>query len=90
MNAWKGLHTGGIPPLGYTLDEDLKLIIDPKEAEVVRIIFTMYDQGAGYGKIASYLNENAYLTKRKLSFKKNSIHEILINEKYMGIYVYNK
>lgn len=90
MNAWKGLHTGGIPPLGYILDEDLKLIIDPKEAEAVRIIFTMYDQGAGYGKIASYLNENAYLTKRKLSFKKNSIHDILINQKYMGMYVYNK
>lgn len=89
-NAKKGVHCGGVPPLGYVLDENKRLAIDDKEAEAVRRIFQMYDRGYGYGRIAGELNENGYLTKQKLIFKKNSIHDILINEKYTGTYVYNK
>ncbi|WIW70285.1 recombinase family protein [Anaerosinus gibii] len=89
-NARDGLHCGGVPPLGYMLDEEQKLIIDVTEAEAVRKIFEMYDDGYGYGNIAARLNEMGYLTKRKLKFKKNSIHDILINEKYQGTYCYNK
>jgi len=39
--------------------------------------------------IASELNSQGYRTKGGKEFSKNSIYEILINEKYKGTYVFN-
>lgn len=83
-------HTGGCCPLGYDLDSNRKLIINPYEAEAVRIIFEMFDNGYGYSEIINYLNENGYKTKKGCIFGKNSLYEILGNEKYTGVYIYNK
>ncbi len=56
----------------------------------MRIIFEMYDNGFGYNKLIDELNTFGYRTKRGGPFGKNSIHEILKNEKYIGIYTFNK
>ena len=90
-SAYKGKHVGGVPPLGYDVDRStMKLIINEKEAESVRLIFSMYLEGQGYGKIIDKLNFLGYKTKRGHAFGKNSLHEILRNEKYTGTYVYNR
>lgn len=89
-NAYKCKHTGGLPPLGYDIDAEKNYIINKTEAEAVRLIFDMYADGCGYGRIVDVLNEKAYKTKRGKPFGKNSIHDILMNEKYIGIYSYNK
>ena len=82
---------GGVPPLGYDVDRStMKLIINEKEAEAVRLIFSMYLEGQGYGKIIDKLNFLNYKTKRGNPFGKNSLHEILRNEKYTGTYIYNR
>ena len=83
-------HTGGCPPLGYDVGEDRKLVINKHEAEAVKIIFEMFSEGHGYSEIISYLNENGYTTKRGRIFGKNSLCEILRNEKYTGVFVFNK
>lgn len=83
-------HTGGCTPLGYDLDENKKLIINPHEAEAVKIIFQMFADGHGYMAIINYLNEHGYKTKRGQIFGKNSLYEILRNEKYTGVFVFNK
>lgn len=83
-------HTGGCTPLGYDLDEDRHLIINEHEAEAVRIIFQMFADGHGYTTIINYLNEHGYKTKRGCIFGKNSLYEILANEKYTGVFVFNK
>lgn len=83
-------HTGGCCPLGYDLDADKKLIINPHEAEAVRIIFEMFDNGCGYSEIINYLNDNGYKTKKGCIFGKNSLYEILGNEKYTGTFIYNR
>jgi len=83
-------HTGGCCPLGYDLDSNRKLIINPYEAEAVRIIFEMFDNGYGYSEIINYLNDNGYKTKKGCIFGKNSLYEILGNEKYTGVFIYNK
>ena len=88
-NARNAIHTGGIPPLGYDI-QDKKLTINPHEAEAVRIIFRMYNDGNSYGEIIHTLNRNGYKTKRGNDFGKNSLFEILRNEKYMGTLTYNK
>lgn len=90
-NAYNGKHTGGLPPLGYDVDPvTKKLTINPSEAEAVRMIFSMYLSGCGYGEIVDTLNAHGYLTKRGAPFGRNSIHDILVNEKYTGLLTYDK
>ena len=83
-------HTGGCPPLGYDLDENRHLIVNESEAQAVRIIFQMFADGHGYTTIIDYLNAHGYKTKRGKMFGKNSLYEILNNEKYTGVFVFNK
>lgn len=90
-NALQGKHTGGLPPLGYDVDPVTKqLVINPEEAEAVRLIYYMYAIGEGYGSIVRELNARGYKTKCGDDFKKNSLLWILRNKKYNGIYTYNK
>lgn len=90
-NALKGLHTGGLPPLGYDVDtKTKKLVINEREATAVRLIFDLFIQGLGYDKIVNELNLRGYKTKTGASFARNSIHGIVRNEKYIGTYIFNK
>ena len=90
-NAYNGKHTGGLPPLGYDVDPASKqLVINKEEAQAVRTIFAMYSAGCGYGSITRTLNANGWRTKRGALFGRNSIHDILINEKYTGVLTYDK
>lgn len=90
-NAYKCMHTGGKPPLGYDVDPSTKkYIINEEEAKSVRLIFELYANGSGYTPIVEELNALGYKTKIGNSFGTNSIAEILRNEKYTGIYVFNK
>ncbi len=84
-------HTGGMPPLGYdVIHETKKYRINDFEAEIVKTIFTMYLDGFGYPTIIDQLNIKGYKTKLGRNFGKNSIHDILRNEKYTGVYIYNR
>ena len=90
-NAYKGMHVGGKPPLGYDIDPvTKKLIINEKEAESIKLIFSMYLDGHGYQKIIDKLNSLNYKTKKGNDFGKNSLYELLRNEKYTGTFVYNR
>ena len=88
-NALQAKHNGGTPPLGFNVDPDKSYSLNESEAQAVRIIFEMYASGHGYGGIATDLNAKGFKTKRGMSFGKNSIHDILINEKYIGRYIFN-
>lgn len=89
-NALKCKHNGGTPPLGYDVNANKEYVINNYEAEAVKIIFNLYAKGAGYNHIIKILNDRGYKTKKGNNFGKNSIHEILINQKYIGNYTYNK
>ena len=90
VKANKAGHCGGIPPLGYDLDENGQLIIKAHEAEAVRLIFDMVEQNYSYTKIADYLNGKGYRTKGGKPFSKTSFSSILHREKYTGTYTWNK
>ena len=83
-------HTGGKPPLGYDVAPDKTYVIKENEARAVRLIFDMYSTGKGYGDIINVLNKEGYKTKTGRHFGKNSLHEILKNEKYRGVYIFNR
>ncbi len=83
-------HTGGIPPLGYDVNPDKTYCINEKEANAIRLIFQMYASGTGYTPIIDKLNDLGYKSKTGKSFGKNSLYGILTNEKYRGVYIFNK
>lgn len=89
-NALKALHNGGDAPLGYDVAFDKTYLINEEEAQAVKIIFDMYVNGYSYSNIIDKLNDLGYKTKRGNKFGKNSLHGILSNEKYTGVYVFNK
>ena len=89
-NALKALHNGGDAPLGYDVAFDKTYLVNEEEAQAVKIIFDMYVNGYSYSNIIDKLNDLGYNTKRGNKFGKNSLHGILSNEKYTGVYVFNK
>ena len=66
-----------------------KLIINEKEAEVVRIIFNEYANGKGYKAITNKINKLGYKTKKGNDFSVGSIKDILTNPVYIGKVRYN-
>ncbi|MEX0052470.1 recombinase family protein [Clostridium butyricum] len=96
--AREGRWNGGIV-FGYDVKErenstnkkrrDTELIINGKEAKVIRIIFTMYSQGSGYKAITNYINKFGHTTKKGKPFSVGSIKDILTNPIYIGKIRYN-
>jgi len=90
-NALQCRHNGGSPPLGYDVDKETgRYLINERESKAVRLIFELYDKGYGYDRIIEQLNLAGHRTKNGRQFGKNSIHDILRNEKYTGVYIFNR
>lgn len=90
-NALTAKHNGGTPPLGYDVDPTTqKLIINTDEAIIIKIIFDMTQDRYSYNDVANFLNDKGFKTKRGGIFSKNSLHDILRNPKYTGLYFYNR
>jgi site-specific DNA recombinase len=54
--AREGCWTSGPPPFGYRIGTDKKLVVFPPEAETIRLIFKLYNEGMTMASIAEYLN----------------------------------
>lgn len=82
QRALEGSWNGGIV-FGYDTIEK-QLIINQKEAKVVRLIYKMYADGNGLKAIANHLNKAGYRTKRNRHFSINGVATILDNVIYNG------
>lgn len=97
QKAREGKWNGGQAPFGYFLDsKNSTLIVNPEEAEIVRLIFEKFvhtDMGAD--SISKYLNQRGY-SKKKLReqevnyFTRSTILKILDNPVYAGKIAYGK
>ena len=78
--------------LGYDLSEDkTHLVINPEQAEIVKLIFDLYDSGMGTGVIARTLKERGIKTiKGNTKWNVGTIQGILRNEKYIGMLILQK
>lgn len=83
----KGNFTGGTIIYGYKV-EDRKVVIDEEQAGVVKYIFEQYAMGVYEKDIISALTEKGIFNKGK-PFARNTIYNMLKNEKYFGIYRHN-
>ncbi len=88
--AEEGIWLGGHIPLGYELGPDRKLKICPTEAEIIRKIFDLYEQGNSYQMIADALNEEKYTNRLGMPFTKGSFRDILKSSRYAGTTVWNR
>lgn len=103
-NARLGFWNGSQPPFGYKTfvaeqrgDKAKKrLQIEPREAEIVRLIFRLYVQGDGRSgpmglrKATFYLNERGMTNRQGKPFRIQFIHNILTTSAYIGTHYFNR
>ncbi|MDD3305893.1 MAG: recombinase family protein [Acetobacterium sp.] len=87
-------HCGGQPPLGYDVDPETKHLVlasNTDEVTAVKIIFEMRCKGYTYKEISDALTKaGVNSTKKGQPITKTTMLSILKNEKYKGIFVFNK
>ena len=83
----KGNFTGGYVLYGYKI-VDKKVMIDEEKAEVVRYIYEQYANGVIVTEIIDDLTARGILNRGK-PFARNTVHLMLKNEKYSGVYHHN-
>ncbi|MDO9295460.1 recombinase family protein [Bradyrhizobium sp.] len=103
-NARQGFYNGSRVPLGYAVEDVEKrghrtkkrLIIDPVEAETVRLIFKLYLEGDGASgplgvkEVAKALNTRGIRTRLGARFGVGPVHLILTNPLYIGEWRFNR
>ncbi|MFZ5988068.1 MAG: recombinase family protein [Bacillota bacterium] len=82
-NKFKNGIPNTLDVYGYTISKG-NFEINPKEAEVVRLIFSDFLSGMGRLAIAKKLNSLGLRTKNHKEWDSCKIKEILLNEKYAG------
>lgn len=71
--------------MGYDKGEDGNLVINEKQAKIVRRIYTDYLDGKGSNRIARELEDEGILNwNGKAKWYESSIRKMLSNEKYKG------
>jgi site-specific DNA recombinase len=89
----EGCWASGRAPFGYDYNKDTKhLVINEKEAEIVRKIFDLYASGKSLGSIADQLNKELVSPRGKNSkgWYNNSARHVLINPIYKGEAIVNR
>ena len=84
-------YIGGWIPYGFRVDPQThRYIINGYEAEAVRMIFRDVADGCGYNVVLNKLNSMGYRTRLGNTFSKETLYEMLRNEKYNGVYVFSR
>jgi DNA invertase Pin-like site-specific DNA recombinase len=103
-NARQGFWNGAPTPFGYKAvaaekrgDKiKKKLAIEPKDAETVKLVFSLFVEGdgetgpLGVMNIAKCLNAKGYRTPTGKAFYTSRIHAILTDETYIGCAWFNR
>ena len=89
----KGMWMGGVPSLGYDVKER-RLVINPAEAETVRLIYERYLELGCVRQLARELDRRGIVSKTRISkkglksggcrFSRGALYELLANPIYIG------
>ena len=88
----KGMWMGGLSPLGYDA-VDKKLVVNEKEATVVRTLFDLYLELGSVRKLKEEADRRGFVTKRRKSgdrvtggqpFSRGHLYQLLHNPIYVG------
>ncbi len=83
----KGNFTGGVVLYGYKV-ENHKVLINEDEAQIVRKLYLNFASGRLITKILQELRDTGILYRGK-PFARNTLYNLIKNEKYSGKYIYN-
>lgn len=86
----QGRYGTGPAPYGYRRGQDGEkpLVVDDREAEVVRMIFREYLRHRSTGKVVSYLHSRNVFTRKGNKWSRQAIAIILSNRTYRGRVTY--
>jgi site-specific DNA recombinase len=79
----KGLWMGGWAPLGYDVKER-KLVVNEREADLVRSIFSRFARGAPPQQLIEHLAKAGALNKNRKPIDKGYLYRLLNNRVYLG------
>jgi site-specific DNA recombinase len=89
----KGMWMGGIVPLGYDV-VNRQLVVNPKEADRVREIYSLYLKLGCVSKLQRHLDQAQIRSKERISrfgrcwgggtFSRGALYELLQNRLYLG------
>jgi site-specific DNA recombinase len=89
----KGMWMGGTVPLGYDV-RDRRLVVNPKEAVTVRLIFQLYIELRSVRKVRDELDCRSIVSKQRVSktgarsggarFGRGALYQMLANPIYVG------
>lgn len=89
-NVKEGKYIGGYICFGYKV-ENKHIVIDPEEANIVKMVFNMYaEKGISAKKIADELDKQGYTVRNRVDKTKKSrityttVSKMLLNEAYIG------
>ena len=81
-------YNGGTLTFGYAVDPDGYYKLDEIKAPIIKEMFERIAQGETAISICRDFNERGIRTTKGNEFTKNSLQNILRNEKYKGIYIF--
>lgn len=84
----KGTWCGGKVPYGYR-NVNKKLVVDDKEAEIVRYVFRQYADGVSKKDIVQELTKRGIRTRDGKPMTINTFTRVLTNPAYTGRFTYN-
>ena len=83
----KGLFCGGSLPIGYLLDENRRIVPDPKSAPLIRTAFEMVASGKTITECSQYLHEHGIHGQRSdAMISKSSMGRMFRNARYLGVF----
>lgn len=91
--AKEGKIINSTAPFGYGFDgkgKKKKVVMNPKEAEIVRLIFSLYLQLQSNYKVADELSRKGVLSRKGKKFDVVKVHPILTDETYTGVWHFGK
>lgn len=75
---------------GFNVLDNGDIVINEKEADVIKLIFNLYINGKGFRSIGKELNKRGIHNRNGKEFSLTTLKRIIKNEKYKGELVSNK
>jgi len=85
-NALKCKFNGGILPIGYIVDADRNIVIDPVNSPMILKAFQDYSSGSSMQEITDEMNISGIRNNHGGKLNLNAVTRILHNRKYIGEY----
>jgi site-specific DNA recombinase len=80
-----GKALGGAAPFGYQLDENRRLLLNPTEAPIRRLMFELFSQHKRLKTVATTLNEAGHRTRNGSKFSSTTVHRLLTDPVAKGL-----